>query len=353
MDLKRYANQNIWVSLLRVFMCFVVVQIHFQTLECTRPQKFIHFFDELAVPCFMFISFYFMGKALLNLDMEKFKSRLIRLYAPVLFWNVFYFVAKNIINYACYNELYRTPRCLAMALAWSNFDGLASQLWFLMAQIFDLIAIFIILQFGKTDKQKILFLCTAIVITFIYEYWKLFLEFFLNGPYATIFTIARAMECFPFAACGVIFYWLQKDKKIKLLYFAPIITVVLAVGAKFFTIDTSGWSFGYNGLYNFFLTLAICTFALCLPTLNSSRFKPVNIAINWLGSLTMGIYCTHLFVGWILDIISSFNMNLFPNRFYRDTLIFDAIVFIIGALFTILIKLLAQKTKWKWISYIV
>ena len=352
MDLKRYANQNIWISLLRVFMCFVVIQIHFQTINVTDMQIFIHRFDDMAVPCFMFISFYYMGKALLNSDIDKFKSRLIRLYVPVLFWNTFYFIVKNIISITIYGEVYRNLRMLFISFFCSNFDGLANQLWFLIVQILELITLFIILQFGKTTNKKIILLCLLLIITFVYEYWGIFYEFFAYGQYETRYTLGRSMECMPFAICGVLFYWLKDVKKSKLIYAIPVVAFPVAYVFKHHGPDVSSWTWGYGGFYIFFFTITICSLVFCLPNLKIEKLKPVNIAINWLGSLTMGIYCLHLIIGWALDVIASFHMDLFPTKFGRDTLVFDVIVFAISLVITMIIRLISGKLKFKFTDYI-
>jgi len=352
MDLKRYANQNIWVSLLRILMCFVVVQIHFQTIRVTDMQIKIHYLDDVAVPCFMFVSFYYMAKAILNSDIEKFKSRLLRLYIPVLFWNTFYFVVKNIVSITVYGESYRNLRSLFISFFCSNFDGLANQLWFLIVQIFELIALFIFLQFGKSQKTKLVMLCSLLIITFVYEYWGIFYEFFAYGQYETRYTLGRSMECMPFAICGILFYWLKNIRNAKLIYAIPVITLPLTYYFRHHGPDVSNWTWGYSGFYIFFFTLAICTLVFCLPVFKTEKLKPVNIAINWLGSLTMGVYCLHLLVGWALDIIASFHMDLFPTRFGRDTLVFDVIVFAISIVITILVKFVCSKLKCKLPDYI-
>lgn len=55
---NRYYKQNAWISILRVFMCLVVIQGHFGTNNETLVQKFLNFGVSLAVPCFMFLSFF-------------------------------------------------------------------------------------------------------------------------------------------------------------------------------------------------------------------------------------------------------------------------------------------------------
>lgn len=57
---EKYSKHNAWISLLRIFMCIVVIQDHFGTSGTTILQKGVGFFGALAVPVFMFISFYFM-----------------------------------------------------------------------------------------------------------------------------------------------------------------------------------------------------------------------------------------------------------------------------------------------------
>ena len=104
--LSIYRDLNPWVSLLRIFMCFVVVRDHFLPTGDTITQKIVGEFGFIAVPCFMFISFYFMGEDLRQINTEKIKNRVLRLYVPVFFWTIFYFVCKNIIFFINYHKVF-------------------------------------------------------------------------------------------------------------------------------------------------------------------------------------------------------------------------------------------------------
>ena len=45
---NRYYKQNAWISILRVFMCLVVIQDHFGTNNETLVQKFLNFLGFIS-----------------------------------------------------------------------------------------------------------------------------------------------------------------------------------------------------------------------------------------------------------------------------------------------------------------
>lgn len=340
-----YYKLNPWVSLLRIFMCFVVIRDHFGTNGDTLAQKIVAQFELLAVPCFMFLSFYFMGEDIKLLKIEKIKNRLLRLYIPIFVWNIIYWVCKNLF-YLIYNKKEQIIGIngLIEGLLFGHYSGLAFQLWFLFVQIIILLIVCIILSYVQNDKGKNYILLIMLLLCYIIEYMKINNELFDSSAYAIKYPMGRIIECIPYAIIGILYSWNFKEKhiicQICFLLFCTVATII----SRFYIPAPSG--FGYSGVYLLFSSTAICVFSFILPNV----FFRGRILINYVGTCTMGIYCLHVLIGqWA--VAESSSINILKNILFVNTLIFDAIIFVTCLVITIFIRYLNRKLKWSWIKY--
>lgn len=351
--LDKYKKQNPWISILRILLCFAVIQYHYNTAGETILQKYVAVFGRVAVPCFMFISFYFMSGDVKDSNTEKIKNRLLRLYVPILFWNVF--------NWTLFNAFYIRSgnkesiigiKALLESLLFTHYPGMPAHLWFLFAQIVVLVLCSILLSFGKNEKEKIVILVSLIVGALILQYTGVNFELFNGANPVITYSLGRCIECVPFAGCGLLYAWLVKErgtdaKDSKWIANIAIATVSLSIAMIAFVADFTPANFGYGGLYPMFISVAICVFTFIIPDVLKGNVRSV---LNFIGSCTMGIYCMQGIVGWFLPYIGT-KISAIGNRLYIGTLVFDTWIFIVGLAVTTVVRVINSKLKLKWIEW--
>ena len=343
----RLKKQNPWISILRIFMCFAVIQYHFVTAVNTLPQKTMAVFGNLAVPCFMLVSFYFTNQVLKYGDKDKLKKRLARLYVPIFAWNIISFIVINVIVLLLGNKdgviKFKT---LLLSFVFPHCPGLPSHLWFLYAQMIILIVMFFILSVAKSDKAKQIVLVMLIIAAFILQYTGANFALFEGTLDAVKYSLGRCIECLPYAAIGTLFAWFFKESKKVFSIVAGLVGLILAVVCKY--IDKGPAGFAYSGLYLFFASTSICIIVFALPDIIKGKVRGY---INYVGSCTMGIYCLHGLVGWLLERLCA-SANIANRILKPETLIFDSFIFIIGFIVTATIRIINKRFKLRWVEYI-
>lgn len=331
---EKFEKQNAWVSLLRLFVCFVVIQIHCPPDGTTFMQKVIYFFSWYAVPCFMFLSFYFLADDLLELKKAKIKARLAKLYVPIFFWTIVYYIVSLITWGICKEPLNENRfRGFLAALVGISRNDFTSVFWFLVVQIVILVFITVIFQFLESKNEKIVALILMLLIPYVFQYLMIH-----EGQTGFV---QGGINCLPFAASGVLYRWIL-EKRSKWIRWLAFVCFLILTFANIRYIPQSVGTFYCSPLL-MTASNAMCIFALNLPDVFNKKSKMV---INWLGSYTLGIYCLHL-------IISQFLYKFLGGILWQGTLWFDWIVFGICFLITMIIKLINAKVRVKWLSYVV
>jgi len=343
-----YHKQNPWVSLLRIIMCFAVIQIHYVPEGNTVAQRIVGELGQIAVPCFMFISFYFMGDDIKQLKHDRIRKRILRLYIPIFVWNIIYFGCKNIIFIIFKKtEEIISIKDLIKGILFTHYQGLPAQLWFLFVQIIILIIVCIILSYAENIKYKNAVLIVMAITAIIMEYAGINYDLFESSAYPVKYTLGRVIECIPYAAFGIFYNWNMRDKKNSIKVCVLLTCLFLTVMSRLCTSQPAG--FGYGGLYIFFASASVCVLTLIIPDVIAGRLRAV---INYIGSCTMGVYCVHMLIGWMVLIAGS-KYSVIERIMCINTLFFDAYIFIISLGITIFIRCINQKLNWKWVNYIV
>ena len=101
MYLKNKSNNkkiNIGLEILRLYLSFSVVVCH-----CFKPSKNYKFIrlliNDIHVPIFFIISFYFFYPTLIARNIEKLKQRFQRLLIPYIIWPVLFFILTKLLIY--------------------------------------------------------------------------------------------------------------------------------------------------------------------------------------------------------------------------------------------------------------
>ena len=344
--LGRYKNQNPWISIFRIILCLSVIQYHYNTVGVTMLQRIIAVFGKVAVPCFMFLSFYFMAGDIKSGNTEKIQNRLLRLYVPIFVWNM--------INWLLFNAFYIRSgsreniigiKALLESVLFTHYPGMPAHLWFLFAQIVVLVLICIFLSFGKNEKEKIAILVAMILAALVIQYSGVNFELFNGANQVITYSLGRCIECIPFAACALLYAWIIKDKNATVKIAVATVSVCFTMICAFVKLEAPG--FGYSGFYPVLFAIAACSFIFLLPDKIDGT---VRACLNYVGSCTMGIYCMQGIIGWFLPYIGA-RIPAIGNRLGSGTLVFDAWIFVVGLLVTIVARVVNSKLNWKWIEW--
>lgn len=85
------AEHYVGIDYARMICSFLVVCIHFNGFNNILDRVFL--LKSMAVPIFMFVSFFLTANVYMDLNVIRLKKRMIRLYVPVCIWGggIFYY----------------------------------------------------------------------------------------------------------------------------------------------------------------------------------------------------------------------------------------------------------------------
>lgn len=197
------SDYNIGLSILRTFMCFLVILCHFWTANVpdTGWKGWLHFLKGYAVPVFMLLSFFLTEKILISHDKERIIKRFQRLLVPYLCWPLIYWILYNVLDWWKRGS---GLGCGISELFWQFLMGHSARLNGVMWYQFDLMVLtllfLIILYIFRRKYMLVLCICMMAAWFFQYSGWnkRLFggLRFELTYP------LGRFSEMVPYAVSG-------------------------------------------------------------------------------------------------------------------------------------------------------
>lgn len=316
-ELKEY---NTGISILKLALSFGVVLCHFYYAE-----GILGFLMIIAVPSFMFISFYLTYQLLGQKDSRKFLKRVERLLIPHLFWGVYYIRMSSAQN-----------RLLFRELKWQILAGstLNSSQWFLVNQIFITCILYGILKIlGKLVKEKRV-LGFILLLCIILQYSGLNYAVCSRFPEEAAAAYGRICEMFPMACLGIL-YAICRNKHFVWKYrfvFYGIFVLSFLLSYRFYLYVPNG--FMYQGIPVMVASTALCVAFVELPGVNSL----IGTFINQLSKYTLGIYCVHILIGnWVKDILDILNIT------FHLQIIFPVLIWIVSIIVSVLLSFIPIK----------
>lgn len=253
-------NYNYGLAVLRIWMSFEVVLVHFKNWNGASPQDLIWPFRLLlrycgiAVPVFMLTSFIFTDMAKLSIDNNKIKKRFLRLLVPHFFWSIAYFLIYKLLDKWKGLSLEKGFGDLLWQLVLGH--SLNQTAWFHIDLI--IITIVFILVFRMFNKY-------AIYVTWLMGYLALYLQYSgINGAIFdsvvwkagvdssyVIFPIGRIMEMIPIAVLGILICHYKIIDKIKNHRRSVL---VISIFGLYFLFNMNVYAdverqYGYSGCY--------------------------------------------------------------------------------------------------------
>ena len=323
---------NYGIEILRIFFCYMVISFHFYGLMYGDNR--FYFLRELAVPMFVFISFYFGYKTIVSLDMKKYGKRCVRLIVPYLFWGIVPYVGLWILSFLSLAAPTTKQEFLMQILFGSN-ERLNAPLWFIW-EILVLTILFILIHFIFRKFTSIVLLILMIG-AYVIQYSNVTYIFYTLQPYELYQNLGRLCEVLPLACAGYILADLKIMDKLEGKYRISIISLVLAAVCIFFVayIPTPFITFAYAGVKHLIVTVLLFVGFYIIPF--DKLPNKVTSVIKWLSGYTMGIYFMHWIVGRC--------MNAVWLRYFgvEKTLLETFVIFIACLIICVIIDLIPLK----------
>lgn len=319
---------NYGLNLLRVFLSFCVVLCHFWHTDSKSLDGIWKLFWQMrssAVPVFMTMTFFFAARRLAEADCAWLRRRLARLWAPFLFWSlVSWSVAYALFQMVGAHSV--TLGDLALQLLLGANNKVAGQFWFHSNLIMLTVAFFALFRFVKPNWRPVA-LGSLVLLCLVFQYTKLNLLCFGNLPtgvrqpfgrlcgtavYAVLgISLAALKPCLDAAARRTrVFLAVASVFAIWLFVYAnpcprPSFAFVTSQGEKMPTL-------GSIGLQMVALSAAYFLLFYHLPISGRSALRTF---VEWLSRYCMGVYCVHMFLGWILNEHLFARVGVMPNTF--------------------------------------
>lgn len=294
-------NYNYGLALLRIWMCFEVVCCHFWKGQISRAWMILDYARDLAVPCFMVLSFYLFFQKLSSLERKEYKKlvwkRLWRIAYPQIAWTFLIWIIEKLSEFAISEETLSWKDLL-----WQLFTGHSynSPMWFQIDLL--IITLLIFLLFGLTHNKKIQFGIITVLLIFSYflQYTAILYVSISSIRTEIRYPIGRLIEMIPFVAGG--YYLVHFEVYIN--KFRKIIIILSCTYLIFYFWKRLNYlwrpeGFNYQGIMLLGGSITIFVLMSSIPT----HKIPLNLkkCILKLSRCTMGVYCMHVEVGIIID----------------------------------------------------
>ena len=294
-------NYNYGLALLRTLMCFEVVLCHLWTDYVPRFLMPFSLLRNLAVPVFMFLSFFLTEKTFFENNKIKKRKRIWRVIYPQIGWAIIYWLGYAIV------QIKFDFGVRISDLLWQIFTGnspkLNRSMWFQTVLI--ALTIIYILIFTFCNPQKgILITYLMLFAAFVLQYSGINFKLFNSLRYELRYPFGRFCEMIPYATLGFSCAYYDVLKRFKERRFASLTMCGLASILLFkYTIVTPAEGFGYSNNNCILLGFSVTAFAYLVPF--EKLHQPAKNSIKSLTKYTLGIYCMHRLVAKVLTLLFS------------------------------------------------
>jgi len=335
--LKKFNKRIIGIEILRMFLCFRIVLLHYYSSHNKYILKLKG--NQFQVPCFFFISFYFLYPVISQRNIEKLKLRLERLLIPYIIYPFSVWIISNVmfllLKYNRYNRLLTFKELKLNLILGKGIFGIGV-LWF----HFNLI-IFTIIFFISSAFLKDLFLISFQIIasiSYIIQYSKINYEFFHQFKIYISQPIGNLVETLPLAIFAFslsnynTFKNLTFNRK-KNIFFSAIFLYYIFCYNIFLPIKGFSSAGIKHNISSFFIFSIF--FLIPFEELN----QKVLSLMQKITKYTQGIYCLHFLI--------QYYQKLFFDK--SGTFIGCIILYIISYFFSFIGFLIFKNTKLKFL----
>lgn len=325
---------NIGLQLLKIYLSYIVVNSHCLKIS-NIPNKLIFILvNNLHVPTFFIISFYFFHNSLITRNLNKFYQRFQRLLIPYIIWPFIIYIINNIILIFYKIELAHSFLDLRNQLL--TGCSFIPTLWFQWDLIFETF-IFIIIEL-LFHKYIIFILINIGFLAYFLQYSNYNYYLFRYYNYERKYIFGRLLEIIQYSISGFIIAYYKvinklKKYRTKTMYLCFII-FYLVYKYNIFWIPQG---FGYQGLKE--LVLSICLFIFFSIISNYFLSNYLIAIIKQISKFTAGIYYIHI------PLMHYFKYIFLPVR--NGTIFGSLFIYIISYLICLIGTKMLIKTKLK------
>lgn len=294
---KNSKDYNYGVAILRIVFCYLVVSQHYYYASFSTVIPI--YFRWLAVPIFVFISFYFGYNLIASGSIKKYIERGKRLEIPYLFWGIASYLV--LWGLSLFTSIQKPSKqdLLYQVLFGSN-EVINAPMWF-QWEIIVITIIFILLY--KVFKKKTSYVLLFVMVTaYVLQYLCISTTLLPSAPYEIRNDIVRFFDVIPIACAGYILSDMKLMDKIGKKTWQWLLFLLFGVLGILFPqlIPAPQIASIYSGIQ-----YLVTTFFLFIAFYNMPLHKLPNVVkriIKFVASYTMGIYCIHWTVGGLLNV---------------------------------------------------
>ena len=333
---KELKTTIVGVVILRLYMCFLVVNTHLGGTTLFEAEGLLYVFQAYHVPVFMLLSFVLCAKYFLEPTKEGIVKRILRCLIPFVVWGIISFLLELVF--------YKMD---ITALLWQLFTGLPVNvsMWYLII-LFWISILFWTIRLLTNRKVFLIIISALAVISIISQYTGLNMLIFMDAPYNIQKSFGRVAEMLPLASIGILLslaipYLSKLKRRFHVMIFlgSGVLLVLLLLLKWLFPSFDKFPGQDYNGLLLIVMSILLVATAYTNPLNFINNEKFINIT-KWVGKYTMGIFCIHIVLGlylqwlfgywgwptgtilivvvaYLLSYLLSFLISLIPNKYVR------------------------------------
>ncbi len=331
---KKKINRNLGVESLRVISCFWVVLFH-----CIKKTNNITNYiksNTYHVPCFFFISFYYLYPIICLGNVEKMKNRLKRLLIPYIFWILIFWIIYNSSFLFTIDKILLALNNLKTQLIIGR--SFAGHLWFMFNLIFFTIVFFII-SFLFKEINYLTILQLSSIVSYILQYSRINYNYFINFNSKIKFSVGYFVETIPFAASAFLLSSFKLEEKFK--KYRKKNLIIISIYLYFiikYKIFSNAYGFGFQGIDKNIVSIFLFIEFYSIPF---EYLKP-NFLYNFINACTrytQGIYYLHIFISKKLELILRI----------KGSFLYCIIIYLIGYLISFIGAKIAGKNILKYL----
>ena len=335
---REIIKRNLGIELLRMLLCLIIILIHNYSSKNQFIKSLVN--NRFQVPCFFFISFYYLYPIVFRRNMDKMKLRLERLLIPYFVYPIVIWMINNLLFLLIKENRFKrflTLRELAMHLIIGKGIKNMGVLWFQFNLL--IITIFFLLSSFLLKRFYLLFFQIIALISYILQYSEINYQFFSKYTYKIYMPLGNIIETLPIAVCSLsfaslnFFNFFPKDKIVKWICFCSFFFYMISNYKIFSKVE----GFGSTGIKPLILSFFLFTIFSMIP------FTKINerifVFLYQITKYTQGIYCLHMIIIYYMR----------KNYKKTGTLLGSIIVYIISYVISLIGFQIFKKTKLKYL----
>lgn len=297
-DMPHYSS----IDALRAFSCFLVIVIH---VASDTPyssdlgwsiSNMLNSFSRMAVPIFIIISAYLMSAKKYDSYLLFIKKRVFRIFPVIIAWSYFYGWFNN-------KDIFSVQFLLSLLSGPTMFH-----LWYLYAIVGIYLLIPILSSFRNSYGDGgiltlfgiwFVFGCITPLLSDIYQ---------LNSAFISNFNLNQISGVAGYAITGVAIHSFMRLRP-QVLLCSLLVLICNALTAYFTFLRSHESGNIYQAFYSYTSPLvaiaAICMTLACLRIDFSKIPVPLSRLISLVSSVSLGVYCVHMFMFTSLDMLYS------------------------------------------------